>query len=253
MFLNQLLGQIVESGIHVLSALGRPVSLSQLHILIDAHSHGYLGERDYLGQCQLHHYTVHEGHAIDFPSSCGGSYHTQVCGLSLYCIAKQTCGKGSVLFITIFGLQRLGLYTFFSKLLDGLEHEGVHDGLVVIPVDIHLFQDVIQSIIVADKLPVGLTPHFTVAGIRILRLQILFIDGALLYLCIEGTHEVFMISPGYLLVCHIIQQLLVVFQLGNEAIPSKAPFTQIIQSQATGSVATHLLHTEPHSAYLHHQ
>ena len=169
-------------------------------------------------------------------------------------MTQQTDSEAAVLLIAELGQQRLVVIALLAEELDGLEHKRIHDSLVIVPVDVHLLQDVIQLLVVADELPVGLAPECAVLCIAVLRsLHVGGIEGAVLYLGVERAHKVLLVSPGYLLRVHIVTQLTVPLKLKKEAVIDEAAVVQLLQAQSARSAAAHLLHTEPHAPHFHNQ
>ena len=106
--------------------------------------------------------------------------------------------------------------------LDGLQHEGIDDLLVVVPVEALVFKDGVKLAVVHEEGLVEFTPQFAVGLVVVLlTLHIFLIDLAALdgleELSDRGSHVV----PGELLGAQEVGKRLVLLQLEGKAVEHK--------------------------------
>ena len=98
---------------------------------------------------------------------------------------EQLLRKVEVGIALVFRHQWMRGSAVFLKAVDGLEDKGIDDCLVVVPIDILVFQQFGEFVVVTDELTVDDSPHFAVLFVTGgLALHIVLVEVAFLYLII---------------------------------------------------------------------
>ena len=136
--------------------------------------------------------------------------------------AKQLAGVVLVLLRVVFRQQLLRRTVLFVESLDGLQHEGVHHLLVVVPVQALLLQQGVQVGIVLNQRAIQLAPQLAVRLVVVVRrVHIFLVDLAVGNLQVYLLQKFGLIVPRLLLAFHEVVQHLVLFQLQGETVVDK--------------------------------
>ena len=220
--LDKVASDAVEHAVDVTAALTGGVEFGDIHVFVDAHADGDVGEGHHLGDGNLHDDDVHIGQAGEVPVTGGLAHETLVLGIVKDGSAEQLAGV-ILLFVAVPLGQQLFLGTIlFLEALDGLQYEGINDLLVVVPVKTLVFEDGVKLVIVHEEGLVELAPQFAVGLIVVfLTLHVLLVDVAAL----DGLEELAdggsCVFPGEFLGADKVGKCLVLFELKGKAVEHK--------------------------------
>ena len=143
------------------------------------------------------------------------------------CSTEELAGKVAVLFILIFRKQFLISLAGWLEALDSLQHEGIDDILVIIPVEALLLEQSIEIIIVLNEGLVSTAPELAVVCIVVELLYMVLGHGTVNIAGIEiagddGSinlaHSFDILFPRRLLHISPVSEHLVLFQLHSKSI-----------------------------------
>ena len=163
---------------------------------------------------------IHECQSIQVPVMQHlGNHHPVVLGTKQRC-AEQSCGEFAILFVLELRHQLLARTSLGIKTLDGLQHKGVYDEAVVVPVEALFLQDLVEVLILHEHRPVESAPEvavFFISRFAIISHPIL-VDVRFYDLLVEAAYEVLLVRPGFLLILRELQKLVIRLQLGHKAV-----------------------------------
>lgn len=159
-----MINNSVQRTVHETAALGRAVHLGNVHILVQRHADRDVGEAQNLGQRALHDDDVHKGHTIQIPVAGILTDEMTVVVTVQDGTTEQAAGKLAILVVLELGQQGLVGSVLFVEAFDGLQHKGVDNLLVVVPIQTLVFEQSVEVGVVEDESLVELAPQFTVAS-----------------------------------------------------------------------------------------
>ena len=242
MFTDEALGDGVEHAVDVAAAARCAVHLGNLYVLVDADANRNGGEGRDFGKRNLHDDEVHLVDALDIPvlrlcsDELAEVFHVLQCG------AEERDGK-LLVFLVLEG-RHDGLQGphLLVEPADSLQHKGVNDGFVIVPVEAVVFEDVVQLFVVADECTVDFAPEFAVFLVgRRVAMDIELEEVLLGYFLVHLPQEVlFVFCPVYGLLLLEGTQLFVFPQLGNELVLDELGGDVVGLVQTFGSTLLHL-------------
>ena len=209
----------IEHAVDVPAAARRAVQLRKVDVFVDGHRHRDVRECEHLGDGDLHDDDIHVGQPGEIPVAARLAHVMLVVVGIEDRSPEELDGKVPVLLVPVLRQQLLVLPVGGVEAFDGLDDEGVHHLLVVVPVEALLLQHGIQVGILLDERAVDPAPHLPVGLVRVLLvLHVFLVDGALLYLVAELAHRLHVVFPAAFLVFHEEVELLVRLQLDGEPV-----------------------------------
>ena len=181
--MDEVTGNGIEHAVDVSAASWGRVELGNIDILIDADANGDAGTGEHLGNGNLHDDNVHVGQSREVPVV-GGLAHVVLVLVGIeYGGTEQLTGIFLVLLAVVLGQQLLITAILLLETLDGLQHEGIDNLLVVVPVQALLLQQLVEVGVLLDEGAVDLAPHLAVGSVVVLlALHVFLVNLAVLNL-----------------------------------------------------------------------
>ena len=228
--LDEEASDVVEHTVHVAATARGTVYLGEVYILIDGNGGWDAREVDQLGDGNLHDDHVHISQAREVPVA-GSIAHVALVSVAVEDGGtEELASEVAVLGVLIFWQQLLLCLLGWVEALDGLQHEGINDVLVVVPVERLLLQEGIEVLIVLDKGLVETAPELTVLGVLVesvlgceeLSVDIIVVEVARGDGRQNLTNRLYVFLPCGMLYVDPIVQHLVLLQLHGEAVEGEA-------------------------------